>query len=483
MANLVQRLSLSLQLKQSPQQVLLSSLLQLPILRLEQKIKLELEMNPLLEIDEQLDVELVEEIDQTLESESDSNSEDADGEGDTAQDAMDDIEKEEIDWESILNDEDTYEFRMPRDNNEEIFERPEVAQTTLPEHLLSQLHMTDLSEKEILIGEYIIWNINENGYLGYSVELIAENLEVERDEVENVLKVIQKFDPIGIGARSLQECLTIQMVDKDPHNSIALEILRDHFDDFTNKRYEKIAKKLDITFDDIRDVIEDITKLNPKPGDGYVLFHQNFVIPDLVVERDDGEFKIVMNDWNVPHLRINNVYKKLLLDKKKSSKKTRDYIRQSLESARWLINSIHQRRATILRVMETLIDKQRDFFEHGKDHLKPMILKDIADEIGMDISTISRVTNGKYVQTEYGVFELKYFFSEGIRSDAGDDVSNKKIKAIIKGIINEEDPNKPLNDQRIAELLKDKSFNVARRTVAKYREQMMIPVSRLRRKI
>ncbi|MFQ5751874.1 MAG: RNA polymerase factor sigma-54 [bacterium] len=482
MPNLVQRLSL--QLKQSPQQVLLSSLLQLPILSLEQKIKLELEMNPLLEIDEQMEVELEEEMEEEPEVVLDTDSKDnKDGEVENEEDAIDDIEKQEVDWDSILNDEDTYDFRMPKDHSAEVFERQEASQTTLPEHLLNQLHMTNLTEKEMVVGEYIIWSINEDGYLTFSVEMIADNLEVSIDVVEKVLEVVQQFDPTGIGARTLQECLLIQMKDKIPHDTIALEILQDHFDDFTNKRYEKIAKKLDITLDEIRNVIAEITKLNPKPGEGYVLFHQNVIVPDLVVERDNGNFRIIMNDWNVPHLRINNSYKQLLLDKKKSSKETRDYIRQSLESARWLINSIHQRRATILRVMEAIIAKQRDFFEHGKEHLKPMILKDIADEISMDISTISRVTNGKYVQTEFGVFELKYFFSERIRSDAGDDVSNKTIKSIIKEIIGNEEPNKPLNDQKIAELLKEKGFNVARRTVAKYREQMMIPVSRLRRKI
>ncbi len=484
MPNLVQRLSL--QLKQSPQQVLLSSLLQLPILSLEQKIKMELEMNPLLELDEALEEEMAEEMEETPEMklEADSNDKNSDGEAEKSEDAIDDFEKEEVDWDSILNDEDNYEFKLPREDNSEVFERPEVAQTTLPEHLMNQLHFTNLSEKEMVIGEYIIWSINEDGYLNYTVENIAENLDVEKEVVEKVLKVIQRFEPTGIGARSLQECLLIQMVEKFPENKIAIEILKESFDDFTNKRYEKIAKKMNITLDDIRLAIEEITKLNPKPGEGYVLFHQNVIVPDLVVERDDDNgFRVHMNDWNIPHLRINNSYKKLLLDKKTSTKETRDYIRQSLESARWLINSIHQRRATILKVMETIVEKQRDFFELGKEHLKPMILKDIADEIGMDISTISRVTNGKYVQTEYGVFELKYFFSERIKSDVGEDVSNKTIKALIKEIIEKEDPNKPLNDQRIAVMLKAKSFNVARRTVAKYREQMMIPVSRLRRKI
>lgn len=481
MVNLVQRLSM--QLKQSPQQVLLSSLLQLPVLSLEQKLKYELEMNPLLELDEEMEMELAEEMQEEPVAEIELDvKEEKDGEVES-DDAADDFEKNEVDWDTILNDEDQYEYRMPKDNSAEVYERPEVSQTTLPEHLLTQLHMSDLSEEEIVIGEYIIWNINEDGYLSCSVELISENLIQPADRVEKVLKVIQQFEPVGIGARNLQECLLIQMTDKDPDNEIAIAILRDNFDDFTNKRFEKIAKKMEISLDDIREAMQEITKLNPKPGEGYITYHQNVIIPDLIVERDEDGFRITMNDWNIPHLRINNSYKKLLLDKKNTSKETKDYIRQSLESARWLINSIHQRRATILRVMEAIIEKQRDFFEKGKDFLKPMILKDIADEIGMDISTISRVTNGKYVQTEYGVFELKYFFSEKIRSDVGEDVSNKKIKSLIKEIIEKEDPHKPLNDQKIADLLKKDGFNVARRTVAKYREQMMIPVSRLRRKI
>jgi len=478
MPNLVQRLSL--QMKQSPQQVLLSSLLQLPILSLEQKLKVELETNPMLELDEEMIEDMEEEEVEVVEEES---KEEKDAE--TEEDAVDDFEKEEVDWDSILNDEDDYESRAPKDDSVEEFDRPEVAQTTLPEHLLSQLHMSDLPEEELVIGEYIIWNINEDGYLNFSVDSIAENLQVDPEDVEKVLKVIQYFDPIGIGSRTLQECLLIQILDMQYANPDAVDILRDHFNDFTNKRYEKIAKKMEVTLEEIKMAIEEITRLNPKPGEGYVLFHQNVIVPDLVVEKDEdsGEYVVQMNDWSVPHLRINNSYKKLLLDKKKSSKETRDYIRQSLESARWLINSIHQRRATILRVMEAIIEKQYNFFERGKEQIKPMILKDIAEEISMDISTISRVTSGKYVQTDHGVFELKYFFSERIKSDVGDDVSNKTIKNFIKEIIEKEDPDKPLNDQKIAEMLKEKSFQVARRTVAKYREQMMIPVSRLRRKL
>ena len=257
MPNLVQRLSL--QMKQSPQQVLLSSLLQLPILSLEQKIKVELETNPLLEMDEEMEMNAEEEVVEVVDPDKEEESKE--------DDAVDDFEKEEIDCDAILNDEETYEYRAPRDDSAEVFERPEVAQTTLPEHLLSQLHMTKMGEQDLIVGEYIIWNIREDGYLGYPVEIIAENLEVDVDDVEKVLKEIQLFDPIGIGSRNLQECLLIQILETEGRTEIATEIIRDHFDDFTNKRYERIIKKMGIDLDDIRDSIDEITKLNPKPGD------------------------------------------------------------------------------------------------------------------------------------------------------------------------------------------------------------------------
>ncbi|MBN1352945.1 RNA polymerase factor sigma-54 [candidate division KSB1 bacterium] len=472
MMNITQRLTQTL--KQSPQQVLLSSLLQLPTLSLEHKIKMELETNPLLEEDTTLEEEF------QIEQEAKIEKNEKESEGEAESDATN--ETDEIEWDEILNDEESFEYRIPKDNSAEVFERPEVYQSTLPEVLLNQLNMTQLTEREYMIGEYIIWNINEDGYLSTTVESIAENLSVDADEVEKVLNVIHYFEPVGIGARDLQECLLIQLKDKGSTNQTAIDILTDHFDDFKNKRYERIAKKTGIELKELKAVVEEIRKLNPKPGEGYINYNENYVVPDLVVEKVDGNYQVELYDWNIPHLRINNSYKKLLLDKKKTSKETKDYIKQRLESARWLINSIHQRRITIKRVMEAIVEKQIAFFEKGKGHIRPMILKDIADEIGMDISTVSRVTNGKYVQTDYGVFELKYFFSERIHGEDGD-VSNKEIKDKIKNIIEKENPKKPLNDQKIAELLKKEGFRVARRTVAKYREQMKIPVSRLRRKI
>ena len=469
---------LVMQLKQSPQQVLLSSLLQLPVLSLEQRIRLELETNPLLELEaeEELTQEQDENPDQTLELE------DPDEEIDPAE-KKDTAEKEEINWEEILNDEESYEVRIPREKNVDTYERPEVYLESLTDHLLTQLSLSPLSAEEQVIGEYIIWNINPVGYLGTPVEAIAESLQIDVATIERILGVIQRFDPVGIGSRDLRECLLVQLLEEQPHNEAAIEIIRDHFEDFKNKRFEKLAKDLDLDLESIKDIFSHITRLNPKPGEGYASLVDNYITPDLEVREEDGEFKIYMHDWNVPQLRINNEYRRMMLDRKHTSKETRDYIKNRLESARWLINSIHQRRATILRVMETIIEKQHDFFLHGPEKLKPLILKDIADEIGMDISTVSRVTNGKYVQTEWGLLELKYFFSEKIHSDEGEDVSNKIIKNLIKEIITAEPPKKPYNDQKIAEMPKKKGYNVARRTVAKYREQMGLPVSRLRRKI
>ena len=466
---------LGLYTKQTPQQILLSSLIQLPLVRLEQRIQFELEQNPFLE--EEFDLE--EESDQEIESmEPDNENEEYDTEL-----SPENKEDQEVDWETILNDENNYEIKNYKDNSAEVYDIPEAHQTTLPEHLISQLHLTKLTDFEVAIGEYIVWNINDNGYLFIVIEDIAKNFDTSVDNVKNVLQIIQRFDPVGIATRNLQECLLVQIMEMDEPDALVIAILRNHFDDFKNRRFEKIVKHLDITLDEFKEVLNKIIKLNPKPGEGYIRINDSYIIPELRVIKEHGEFKISLNDWNVPQLRVNNSYKRLFLDNLKTSLKTKEYIKQKLESARWLINSIYQRRITILKVMQAIIDRQCDFFENGKEYIKPMILKDIADEISMDISTISRVTSGKYVQTDFGVFELKYFFSEKIKRNNGEDVSNKMIRNRIKQLVEAENRNKPLNDEKIADLLKSEGFNTARRTVAKYREQMMIPVSRLRRKI
>ena len=460
---------LLLQQKQSPQQVLLSSILQLPVLRLEQKLRQELVMNPLLEIDM--------EIEEEMELEKDTGEADEDEEGEAEKD------EEEIDWDEILNDEENFEFKLPRERRDEEIDRPEPAPVTLMDHLFEQLYLAPLSDEESKIGEYILWCIDDAGYLACDVEDIVEDLDKEPETVEKVLSVIQRFDPVGIASRNLQECLLIQLLDTESRDELAIRMIRECFEDFANKRFEKIARKMSIILEEVKRIMEVVSKLNPKPGERYVSKGENYITPDIFVEKVDGKFNVHLNDWNVPRLRINESYKLLLKNKTKVTKETRDYIRQRLESARWMINSIYQRRSTILRVMESIIDYQREFFENGKEYLRPMILKDVAEDVELDISTISRVTSGKYVQTETGVFELKYFFSERMETTDGEDVSNKLIKTRLRNIIEKEDSRKPFNDHKISELLEKEGFLIARRTVAKYREQMRIPVGRLRRTI
>jgi RNA polymerase sigma-54 factor len=471
---------LSLQQKQSPQQVLLSTLLQLPVLRLEQRIKQELELNPLLELDMEVEEELEEVQEVEAKEEKDDNPEE---EPDAQEKEMELQEKEPIDWDAILNDEDNYEIKLPREQPEEEIEHPEPAPVTLMDHLMEQLHLAPLTPVEMQIGEYLLWCIDDVGYLTCELEAVAENFNTTIAAVEAVLGAIQRFDPVGIGARNLRECLLIQLEEKAPRDGLAIRMLEECYEDFSNKRYEKIAKKLAIPLEQVKQVMESVSCLNPKPGERYVSDAENIIVPDVVVENSDGKLHVALNDWNMPRLKINESYKLLLKEKGKVNKETRDYIRQRLESARWLINSIYQRRSTILRVVESIVKRQREFFEKGKEFLRPMILKDIADDVSLDISTVSRVTSGKYVQTDYGIFELKYFFSERMETADGDDVSNKIIKEKIKTIIEKENSKKPFNDEEISDMLRKEGFIVARRTVAKYREQSMIPVARLRRMI
>jgi RNA polymerase sigma-54 factor len=457
-----------LQQRLSPQQVLFSTLLQLPVMALEQRIKAELELNPLLEEDTELELEQTEPKEEVNEIKEDETEET-------------DSKDEEMDFDELVND-DSLE-RLPRDESKEEIIWPDPAPVSLSEHLISQLNFYKLSPSEKEIGEYIIWNINEDGYLSCPVETIAENLNVPIEKVLEILKLIQTFDPSGIAARDLKECILIQLKENEKNNEIPIKIIEEYFDDFKNKRYEKIVKLLNISLEEVKSAIKVISKINPKPGEGYIKPNENYVIPDLIVEKIGNDFVVSLSDWNIPRLKISESYRKMLSDRVNVPELTKQYIKQKIESARWLINSIQQRRITIIRVMKEIIKRQRDFFENGKGHIKPMILKDIASSLGMDISTISRVTNGKYVQTDYGVFELKYFFSEKMITSDGEQVSTLNIKDKIKELIENEPPNNLLTDENIVKILSEQKIQIARRTVAKYREQMMIPVARLRRKI
>ena len=484
MLNLSQRQTL--QMKLTPQQVQYLQLLQLPVLALEQRIKAELEMNPLLE--EAEETELVQEQEEPKAEET------VEVAGNEQVKEAETSPEDGYTFEDFMNDDlDGYKATRSDRDNEDRDEFPQPAEVNLTQRLLDQIHLLDLAPEEEVLCEEIIGNIDEDGYLRRELQLIvqdlnlSQNLSITVERAEDILKKIQRLDPPGIAARNLQECLVTQLEIGDYPPTLkdrGLTILRDYFEDFTMKHYEELARNLGVHIDQLKQVFELIQKLNPKPGEGYISTQQNYVIPDFIVERDDGDFIVSLNDRNVPPLRINKQYKELMSRQKKNvaSNGVKEFIRKRFEAAKWFINSINQRRDTMMRVMQAIIEKQRMFFETG-ENLKPMIYKDIAEVIGMDISTISRVVNGKYVQMEFGVFELRHFFSDKLTTQSGEEVSNKEVKKTLKDIIDGEDPSRPLSDDRIADILNKQGLNIARRTVAKYREAMRIPVARLRRKI
>jgi len=302
-------------------------------------------------------------------------------------------------------------------------------------------------------------------------------------EVERMHTRIMEYDPIGIGARDLRECLLVQLKNRIPPAPTALRLIQEHWEDFFNKRYEVIADKLGITMDEIKTAFEVVIHLNPKPGEGSFSEKQNYIIPDLIVVKIGDDFEVYLNDGEIPNFRINPAYREMYLGRKNSEKQVRDFLSRKLESARWFINAIHQRRTTMLRTMRAILNRQHDFFEYGPSQLKPMILQDIADDIGVHPSTVSRAKNGKYVQTDWGVYELKYFFTDSMTTDDGEEVSNRVIKERLRDLIEGEDKKHPLSDQDLTEMLNREGFNIKRRTVAKYREQLRIPIKRLRREI
>jgi RNA polymerase sigma-54 factor len=473
-------LNISLQhkmmMKLSPQQVQYLKMLQLPTLALEQKIKAELEMNPLLEEG------LEEEIEQQGQ------------EQDTASDEQDQ-EKAEDDYtiDDYMND-DLSGYKAPESfDSEEREELPIPDAIPLHHGLQQQFTLLDLDDEEVLLGQEIIGNVDEDGYLRRDLATIVQDLNLMHgmaitvEKAEEVLRKIQRLDPVGIACRSLQECLVVQLevlpIDPDL-KALAHRIVTEFYDDFTMRHFEEIAKKLGITLDDLKRVLEVIQHLNPKPGEGQFSAQENYIVPDFIVTKSDDDFVISLNDRNIPPLRINRAYRELMSKRKKNgvSTEAKDFIRQRFEAAKWFISSIHQRRETMLKVMRTIVEKQHDFFETGEG-LRPLIYKDISEVIGMDISTISRVVNSKYVQTDYGVFPLRHFFSDSISTSSGDEVSNKEVKKKLRGLIEAEDPLHPLSDHKLAEILNKDGLNIARRTVAKYREAMLIPVARLRRKL
>ncbi|MDP2885673.1 MAG: RNA polymerase factor sigma-54 [Ignavibacteria bacterium] len=481
MINLSQQMRLGLKL--TPQQVQYLKLLQLPTMALEQRIKTELELNPLLETIDEMEQqteqdEPEEAIAETVEEEKAENKED-----------------ESYSLEDYINDDlagyKSPESYKPQDEEEE-YERPLASTVPMSERLLSQFRLQCENDLDFLIAEEIIGNVDEDGYLRRELALIVQDLnltfglDISLERAEEVLKLIQLLDPPGIAARDLQECLIAQVrtTKCDPHiKELALKVLQHHFEDLKLKRFENLSNGLHVGMDSLKRVIELIQHLNPKPGEGQFSAQENYITPDFIVENDEGDFIISLHDRNMPALRINKAYRDLVAPKgKKASKEAKDFIKQKFEAAKWFIASIHQRRQTLMKVMRAIVDRQRKWFEEG-EILKPMIYKDIAEVVGVDISTISRVVNSKYVQTEFGVHSLKQFFTSGLETESGEDVSNRMIKHRIKDIIEVEDPQKPLNDDKIAAMVGGEGVKIARRTVAKYREQLGIPIARLRKKI
>ncbi|HDP67453.1 MAG TPA: RNA polymerase sigma-54 factor [Candidatus Marinimicrobia bacterium] len=452
----VQKLSQELHL--TPQQILQSTILQLTTLALEARVNQELEQNPVLE--EVLPEE--KEVDEPEEAEQD--------------------ETDDIDWDEILHQNDDYQPKTEYDYSREEFIPTQVSPRGMVDYLFDQLKLMNLNDQEMQIAREIIWNLDERGYLGVPIENIAYSQSVSIAKAEQVLKYVQQMDPPGIAARNLQECLLIQL--HQMHNAEdAVILVRDHFNDFANRRFRQIIKNLGWTKERLEKAQQKIQKLNPKPGVSLMGSDPQYIVPDLIVEKVGDDFIIEVNDSRVPELRINSGYLNMISDGEKLSSDAKQYLKKKIDMAKWFIQSIYQRRLTMIKVMKAIINHQRDFFEDCRNPLKPMILKDIAEDVNMDISTISRVTNGKYVQLSSGIYELKYFFNEGMVDESGEEISTRIIKEKLKAIIDLEDKQKPHSDDHLAQLLKKEGYPIARRTVAKYREQLKIPVARLRRSI
>ena len=384
--------------------------------------------------------------------------------------------------------------------NKKIF--PFRLRKSFHENLQDQLGLRPLNEREYQIAMHIIGNIDDSGYIKRSLDAmvddlaLAQNISTKKSELERLLSIIQEFDPVGVGARNLQECLLLQLERKDYETEAlknAIKIIKRSFSDFTKKHYEKITKKLDLTEDQLKEAIAEILTLNPKPGNslGDTGKTSEYIIPDFILSNNDGELELTLNSKNAPELRVSKTYSEMLKtfadSKNKKDKKQKEaimFVKQKLDSAKWFIDAIKQRQHTLLVTMEAIMEHQKEYFLEGDETmLKPMILKDIADKVNLDISTISRVVNSKYVQTPFGTFLLKSFFSESMEKESGEVVSTREIKKILQDCIDAEDKKKPVTDEALAKILKEKGYNIARRTVAKYREQLNIPVARLRKEL
>ncbi len=485
---LKQQLQFKLSQKLSPQQIQLMKLIQLPTQAFEQRVKQELEENPALDSGK-------EQKESDFDSDLDNSSDDF-GDSET-------INAEDINVDEYLSDDEIPDYRTQANNyssDDDEKSIPYAAGTSFTQHLKNQLNTYRLNDEERDIAEFLVGSVDESGYIRRELSDImddlafTQNVYTTEDKIESILKVVHQLDPAGVGARNLQECLSIQLHRKEKTADIdlAIAIIDGAFDAFTKKHYKKLLQKFDISEIQLKDAISEIEHLNPKPGGSYsgnnrIVEH---VVPDFAIKIVDGELELTLNGRNAPELHVSREYNNMLKgykDAKEKSKSQKDavlFIKQKLDAAKWFIEAIKQRQQTLFVTMSAIMHYQKDYFLTGDERqLKPMILKDVADEIDMDVSTVSRVANSKYVDTPYGTKLIKEFFSESMKNDQGEDVSTREIKKILEIVIEEENKKKPLTDEALAKILKEKGYPIARRTVAKYREQLDIPVARLRKKI
>jgi RNA polymerase sigma-54 factor len=482
---LQQHTGLSQQLRINPRLYQAMDLLYMPLLDLQQHLKQELLGNPFLEL-----VEPEEETEVPLAEEAKEDKKEAEA-------------NDEPNWEEILLDDGSDAGTPPRDMSEarEYVEPVPVESKDLSDYLRDQMRLLDLTPRQQLLAEEFIGNIAEDGYLGATLEemmrganqLLEEHAAESEQEVqpqlfttaeaEEMLRIIQKLDPPGVGARDLRECLLLQLDARGETDTLAYRLVRDAFDDLKAHRWSDLGKRFGLDATEVQKVADDLAKLDPKPGLQHSAANDAYIIPDLVVEKIDGEYKVFLNDAGLPRLRISKTYQDIARDKKKFQGENKDFINQRMNSAHWMIQAIEQRRQTMLKVMNFIVDRQRDFFEKGVEYLKPLTLREVADVINMHESTVSRVTNEKYVQTPRGLLPLKFFFSSGLSTTTGEDASARAIRAQIQKMVGDEDPKNPLTDQQIVEMFAQRGVKIARRTVAKYRDQLSILPARMRKRL
>ena len=488
--------------KLSPQQIQLMKLLQVPTANLEERIKEELEENPALELDEVNAEENGEDV-------KDEFADTAPDDTETFKEEDNDGSKEDYDNIDISEyiqsgDDDIADYKLRDDNypdEDEKRESPFKTEISFYDTLKSQLGLLNLEEKEMRIAEQIIGSIDEDGYLRRETSAIVDdlafrqNISATEEDVEELIHRIQHFEPAGVAARDLQECLLLQLQrqkDEGKNVDTAIQAIKKYFEEFTKKHYEKIQRGLNLSDDQLKDVMSHIIRLNPKPGGiaSETNKAESYVVPDFFIYNNAGKLELTLNSRNAPELRISEGYRDMLKEYDRGAKKDKRqkeavlFIKQKIDSAKWFIDAIKQRQHTLFSTMSAIMEHQKEFFMTGDEtNMKPMILKDIAEKTGLDISTVSRVANSKFVQTEFGTYRLKFFFSESLSTESGEEVSTREVKKILSDLIESENKKRPLSDERLTELLQEKGYNIARRTVAKYREQLNIPVARLRKEL